>query len=80
MEDTEWNTWAEKLNTESFISTFHREPENYAEVLSWVYETLEELHKQPLHPDTIEQYDMLGIPHDGCYIIPRKGNRGRYKI
>lgn len=69
MEDTEWNTWAEKLNTESFISTFHREPENYAEVLSWVYEKLEELHKQPLHPDTIEQYDMLGIPHDGYYAL-----------
>ena len=41
MEDTEWNAWAEKLNTESFISTFHREPDNYAEVMSWVYETLE---------------------------------------
>ena len=38
----------------------------------WVYETLEELYKQPLHPHTIEQYDMLGIPHDGCYALLRE--------
>lgn len=79
MEDTEWNAWAEKLNTESFISTFHREPENYAEVLSWVYEILEELHKQPLHPDVIERYDVLRIPHDGCYMIPRRGKSRQVK-
>lgn len=64
MEDKEWHKLAEQLNTESFISAFHREPQNYNEVLLWVYEIVATIPKTSISQTLLDQYDSLGVPHD----------------